>query len=39
MHPSKTKTLKNIKKGMQQVRQIQTKKIKSVPLQKLLDKL
>jgi hypothetical protein len=36
---SKTKTLKSIKKGMEQVKQIENKKIKSIPLQKLLDEL
>ncbi len=39
MHPSKIKTLKNIKKGMLQVKRIQTNKIKSIQLQKLPDKL
>ena len=35
----KEKTLKNIRKGMQQVKQIETKNLKSIPLQKLLDEL
>lgn len=36
---SKNQTLKSIKKGMEQVSQIERKKIKSIPLQKLLDEL
>lgn len=36
---SKEKTLRNIKKGMEQVKQIENRKIKSIPLQKLLDEL
>ena len=36
---TKTTTLKSIKKGMEQVKQIERKKIKSIPIQKLLDEL
>ncbi len=35
----KTGTLKGIKKGMQQVSLIENRKIKSIPLQQLLDEL
>ncbi len=37
--PKKPAVLKSIKKGMQQVAQIERGKIKSIPLQQLLDEL
>lgn len=36
---SKTKVLNGIKKGMGQLKQIENKKIKAIPIQELLDEL